>query len=83
MGLEEDEYYSLASIMHSLKGYTAYQANRMLGREGEFWAHESYDHWIRDYAEWQRIIAYVLNNPVKAGGCHVWQDWEWNYVRRK
>ena len=26
----------------------AYEANKLLGREGEFWAHESYDHWIRD-----------------------------------
>ena len=53
------EYFSLATIMQSLKGYTAFQANRLLGREGEFWAHESYDHWIRDYPEWQRIISYV------------------------
>jgi putative transposase len=80
---DDVQYYSLASIMHSLKGYTAFQANRILGREGEFWAHESYDHWIRDYPEWQRIIAYVLNNPVKAGCCGQWRDWQWSYVGRK
>ena len=78
---EDVEYYSLASIMHSLKGYTAFQANRILGRKGEFWAHESYDRWIRDYAEWQRIISYVLNNPVKAGCCPQWRNWKWSYVR--
>lgn len=77
----EPTYHSLASIMQSLKGYTAFKCNRVLCREGEFWAHESYDHWIRNYAEWQRIVAYVLNNPVKAGYVERWQDWKWNYRR--
>jgi REP element-mobilizing transposase RayT len=74
-------YYSLATIMQSLKGYTAYQCNRILRREGEFWAHENYDHWVRDYDEWQRTVAYILNNPVKAGCVKSWADWKWNYKR--
>ena len=80
---ERAEYYSLAVIMQSLKGYTAFKANRLLGREGQFWAHESYDHWIRDDVEWQRIVAYVLNNPLKAGYVERWQDWKWSYRRVK
>jgi putative transposase len=78
---EDPQYHSLATIMQSLKGYTAFQANRLLGREGEFWAHESYDHWIRDDVEWQRIVAYVMNNPVKAHYVQRWQDWRWSYAR--
>lgn len=74
-------YNALSSIMQSLKGYTAHEANQLLDREGEFWAHESYDHWIRDHNEWQRIVAYVLNNPLKAGYVKRWQDWKWNYRR--
>src|SRR6266849_6781782 len=55
-------------LLKSLKGYTAYQANRLLGRTGEpFWQRESYDHWVRNQEEWQRIAAYIENNPVKAG----------------
>jgi REP element-mobilizing transposase RayT len=80
---EEVKYHSLATIMQSLKGYTALQANRHLGHEGEFWAHESYDHWVRDNDEWQRIIAYVLNNPLKAGLVKDWRDWKWSYRRSK
>ena len=53
--------------MQSLTGYTAWKANRLLGRSGAFWHHESYDHAVRNVSEWQRIITYVLNNPVKAG----------------
>jgi hypothetical protein len=50
--------------------------------EGEFWAHESYDHYVRDADEWRRVIAYVLNIPVKAGYVDNWQAWKWNYRRR-
>jgi len=72
---------SLASIMQSLKGYTAWKANRLLGRSGEFWAHESYDHYVRDEKEWERTIVYTLNNPVKAGLTQNWQEWQWSYYR--
>ena len=33
---DDIEYHSLAAIMHSLKGYTAFKANKLLGRDGEF-----------------------------------------------
>lgn len=72
---------SLAKIMQSLKGFTAHECNMLLEREGEFWAHESYDHYVRDQDEWDRIVAYVLNNPVKAGYVKDWSDWQWNYRR--
>jgi len=77
----ETPYYSLASIMHSLKGFTAHECNSLLERQGEFWAHESYDHYIRNNQERQRIVAYVLNNPVKAGYVRDWREWKWNYCR--
>ncbi len=75
----EGTYYPLAQIMHTMKGYTAGQANQLLGRTGEFWLHESYDHYVRDQAELERIIAYVVNNPVKAGLVADWQAWPWTY----
>ena len=74
-------YNPLSTILQSLKGYTARKANRLLGRSGVFWQRESYDHVVRDATEWQRIIAYVLNNPVKAGLVDRWEKWQWNYCR--
>jgi len=62
-------------VMHSVKGYSAGRCNRILGRDGPFWQSESYDHWIRDMAELERIIAYVENNPVKAGFVKEPGDW--------
>ncbi len=75
----DDTYFPLAQIMHTMKGYTAGQANRHLGRTGAFWLHESYDHCVRSEAELERIIAYVVNNPVKAGLAPEWQAWPWTY----
>lgn len=70
----------LAVLMHSLKGYTARRANQALGRNGQFWEHESYDHVIRT-GKYDRVVAYVLNNPVKAGLVEDWQDWKWSWWR--
>lgn len=77
----DDRPLPLQTIMHSLKLYTASQANKLLGREGQFWHHENYDHYVRDADEWLRIVAYVLNNPVKAGLVDTWEAWPWSYLR--
>jgi len=68
-------------IMQSVKGYSAYQCNRLLGRHGEFWQDESYDHVVRDDDELLRIIEYVENNPVKAGLVKRREDWQWSSAR--
>ncbi len=62
----------LPEIMQSLKGLTARKANLILGRQGEFWQHESYDHVVRDLIEFNRIIEYVMMNPVRAGLSALW-----------
>jgi REP element-mobilizing transposase RayT len=55
-------------ILKSLKGFTARAANQALGCTGEaFWQKESYDHWVRNDREYGRILAYIEENPVKAG----------------
>ena len=74
-------YHAISAIMHSLKSYTANEANRLLSRDGAFWQHESYDHAVRDDAEWRRIINYVLNNPVTAGLVSNHEDWKWSYCK--
>jgi putative transposase len=64
---DEGEPYPLSRIMQSLKGNTARKANQLLGRQGPFWKHESYDHVVRDNEEFKRIVNYVVMNPVRAG----------------
>ena len=79
---ENGEYHALQGIFHSLKRFTAARANEVLNRTGNrFWQPESYDHIIRDEAEWHRIMNYILMNPVKAGLVDDWRDWPWTYCR--
>jgi REP element-mobilizing transposase RayT len=63
----------LAGILHSWKSYSAKAANQILGRSGEFWQREYYDHLIRNEAEFDRAMRYVMENPSKAG----FKDWPW------
>ena len=50
-----------------IKGFSAHQANRILGRQGRFWQDESYDHLVRDDREFRRVQRYIEHNPVRAG----------------
>jgi putative transposase len=71
-------------LLKSLKGYTAHEANRLLGRTGTpFWQRESYDHWVRDEQEWSRIAAYIENNPVKAGIVAKPEEYFWSSANEK
>ena len=67
----------LVSILHSLKSYTAHEANKILNRSGAFWSREYYDHAIRSDEEFGRLVDYTIGNPVKARLCKVWKDWPW------
>jgi type I restriction enzyme R subunit/putative DNA methylase len=69
----------LAKITQQLKGSTARAANLILGRSGNpFWQDESFDHWVRNPGEHQKILTYIENNPVKAGLCATPQSWPWS-----
>ncbi len=79
--LPDEAGFSASRMMQRLKGRTAVVANRLLGLQGQpFWQHESYDHVVRDGKEQERIIAYVLNNPVKAGLVEEWTQWPYSHV---
>lgn len=78
---EVENPYSLDKLMQSIKSFSAKKCNALLGQEGKFWQDESYDRLVRDDEELQRILIYVLNNPVKAGLCHQMKDWKWSYIK--
>ena len=68
-------------VLQSLKARTGRRCNELLGRENTaFWQAESYDHYVRDAAEMDRIVAYILNNPVKAGLVAEWTQWPHTYL---
>ena len=65
------------SWLGPLKGFTAREANRILGTAGSrFWQDESYDHLVR-HGEFERIRRYIEWNPVKAGLAANPEDFPW------
>ena len=74
---------ALPKITQWIKGRTAREANRLLGRAGApFWQHESYDHWVRSQKELHRIAAYIEESPVSAGLAATPEDWLWSSATR-
>jgi REP element-mobilizing transposase RayT len=73
----------LSDIVKTWKGFTAREANRILGRTGTtFWQPESFDHWIRNDEEMARICRYVERNPVTARLCDAPEKWPWGSAWR-
>jgi REP element-mobilizing transposase RayT len=72
---------SLAQVMHSLKGYTAYKINALLKKQGTFWQPQYHDHAIRQDEDLYDIVLYILNNPVRAGLVKNFHDYPFWYCR--
>jgi len=66
-------------LLHSVKGFSAREANKLLARSGEpFWQRESYDHWVRNETEFERIRRYIEENPVRAGLAATAEEYPWS-----
>ena len=57
----------LDQILHSWKSFAAKEANKLLKRSGQFWQTETYDHLIRNDADFRHAVRYILENPIKPG----------------
>jgi putative transposase len=73
----------LARITRRIKGGSARRANSILGRTGQaFWQDESFDHWVRDAREFERLKSYIERNPVKAGLVDAPEQWPYSSAAR-
>ncbi|HYW70817.1 MAG TPA: transposase [Pyrinomonadaceae bacterium] len=69
--------HSLSAIMHSIKSYTAQEANRILARQGRFWFEDYFDRYIRNAQHFDNAVSYIETNPVRAGLCRL--PWDWRF----
>lgn len=75
--VEAYEGWPLSGLLHSWKSFTAKAINKRLGQDGKVWMEDYFDRYIRDDLHLAAVIAYIHNNPVKAG--LVSNEWEWPY----
>jgi putative transposase len=57
----------LETLMRKLKSQSAREINRVLRREGKFWANGYYDKVIRDEVHFKKVYEYIMQNPLKVG----------------
>src|SRR5205823_417838 len=68
--------FALEDLMHSIKSWTAKEANKLLGRSGEFWQAETYDHLVRDEDDLRHQVDYVWSNSDRAE----LENWRWRGI---
>ncbi len=73
--------YTLSSILHSWKSWSAKVINTRLGRSGALWMPEYFDRAIRDQEHFDRVVRYIHENPVKAGLCSVADEYRLSSAR--
>ena len=56
----------LSALLRGIKGASANACNKLLGRKGQFWMAESYDHILRESKELGIFREYIVENPRKA-----------------
>ncbi|HUO08971.1 MAG TPA: transposase [Phycisphaerae bacterium] len=67
------EGFELRDILHSWKSFTSKEVNKLIGRTGNLWQAESWDHIVRDEDDFYRCVQYTLANPRQAG----LREWRW------
>jgi putative transposase len=80
--LLEDEQgpVSIPELTQAVKGESAHRINRALERRGRVWQDESFDHVLRCEESVAEKVAYVLQNPVRAGFASEPRGYRWVWV---
>jgi REP element-mobilizing transposase RayT len=73
----------LPAIVHTWKSWTAKAINRGRDGGGQVWQREYFDRFIRDDGHLAATIAYIEENPVKAGLVVEPADWRFGSAWRR
>ena len=71
----------LSQIVDAWKGFTAKEANKILGRKGQFWQAGYWDTYMRDCDHELKTCRYIENNPTKAKLVVFRKEWPWSSAR--
>jgi REP element-mobilizing transposase RayT len=77
--LAPKDQWKLESLVYSLKRFTATRMVTEFGRKAPVWQREYYDHIIRNQADWEEKVGYILTNPQRRWGDI--KDYKWVYLR--
>jgi REP element-mobilizing transposase RayT len=75
--------HRLADIVQGWKSWTAKAINRRRSVSGQVWQRDYFDRFIRDERHLAAALAYIENNPVKAGLAASAEDWPFGSASRR
>lgn len=61
------QLYTLKKIHHSWKSFTSNKINKLRGRSGSIWQHETFDHIVRSQIQLEKFRKYIIENWEKSG----------------
>src|SRR5690242_17324100 len=79
--IETQEGFPLQDVLHSWKSFTGNRVNQLIKRNGVFWQREYLDRYVRNAEHYQKAIAYIEENPVKAGLARIKAGWPWSSAK--
>jgi putative DNA methylase len=77
-----EQRYTIAEIMSGIKGPSAHRINKLLGRRGAVWEEEYFDHVLRKSEDLDAKVAYICENPQRAGIVKSYLDYRWLWVNQ-
>lgn len=81
--IEQAEGYSLGSVVHSWKSFTAKAINKLQWSNGPVWSRDHHDRFIRHAEHYEYARNYIEQNPVKAGLLARAEGWKFSSVSRR
>jgi hypothetical protein len=74
--IKPQEGTSLSGIMHWLKGHSAKRWNFIHGSTDHMWGHRFFSRAVKDHHEYEILMDYIDQNPVKAGLAATPAEWK-------
>jgi len=74
---DEEGSFSIPQIMHAIKSESAHRINKALNRRGKIWQDESFDHVLRGEESLASKVAYMMENPARAGLVKTPAEYRW------
>jgi putative transposase len=71
----------MGQLVDAWKGFTAKEANKLLGHKGQFWQEGYWDTYMRDGEHELKTQRYIENNPTKAKLAASPKEWPWSSAR--
>jgi hypothetical protein len=78
-GSPADSGISIDVCLQRFKSYTGH-AYAKLGGHPPLWQRSAFDHVCRHGETAEKVLTYIVNNPVRARLVERWQDWPWTKV---